>query len=116
MSESSKVSAIDPDSCHSGHATCRIGAVEALGTHGLARFVTPSAAQRTRGGLTLLGTSALVVLALGGLNWGLIGIAGVDAVAWLFGATSVFTRAIDVLFGISALYCLARLPHWSRAG
>jgi uncharacterized membrane protein YuzA (DUF378 family) len=100
-----------------GHGNCRMAGVKSTGTQASGRSNGGhDAPPATRSGITLLGTAALVVLALGGLNWGLIGVAGVDAVAWLFGASSIVTRVIDVVFGAAALYCLARLPHWSRAG
>jgi uncharacterized membrane protein YuzA (DUF378 family) len=52
---------------------------------------------------------AAVLLVIGGLNWGLVGIAGFDLVAWLsgagsFGAQNVFGSAIYVAVGLAALY------------
>jgi uncharacterized membrane protein YuzA (DUF378 family) len=69
-----------------------------------------------RSGITLPGTLALVLVAVGGLNWGFVGIADVDLVAALFGRGSVATRAIYVAVGLAAVYCLVKLPDWSRAG
>ena len=91
-----------------GHATCRPRAVERTDTTGSARA--------SRAGITLPGTIALALLVLGGINWGLVGIAGVDAIAWLFGPASVVTRAVEILIGVAAIYCLVHLPRWSRAG
>jgi len=48
-------------------------------------------------------TLALIVLIIGGLNWGLVGAAGIDLVAALFGAGTLAARIIYVLVGISAL-------------
>jgi uncharacterized membrane protein YuzA (DUF378 family) len=61
------------------------------------------------------GTVAIALLALGGINWVLIGLAGVDALAWLFGVNAPVTRAVHLLLGALAVYCLVRLPRWSRA-
>lgn len=47
---------------------------------------------------------AAVLLVVGGLNWGLIGAAGIDVVASLFGVMSPLTRSVYVLVGLSALY------------
>jgi uncharacterized membrane protein YuzA (DUF378 family) len=47
---------------------------------------------------------AALLLVIGGLNWGLVGIAGIDLVATLFGAMSPLGRAVYVLVGLSALY------------
>jgi uncharacterized protein len=49
---------------------------------------------------------ALVLLIVGGINWGLVGIAGFDLVAALFGEGSGLSRAVYVLVGLAALYTL----------
>jgi len=47
-------------------------------------------------------TAALLII--GGLNWGLVGIADVDLVAALFGPMSTVSRFVYSLVGVSALY------------
>lgn len=47
---------------------------------------------------------ALVLVIIGGLNWGLVGIGGWDLVAVLLGAMSVWSRIVYDLVGLSALY------------
>jgi uncharacterized membrane protein YuzA (DUF378 family) len=47
---------------------------------------------------------AAVLLVVGGLNWGLVGAAGIDVVATLFGVMSPLTRSVYVLVGLSGLY------------
>jgi len=47
---------------------------------------------------------AALLVVIGGLNWGLVGIAGIDLVATLFGPMSLLGRAVYVLVGLSALY------------
>ena len=49
----------------------------------------------------------LVLVIVGGLNWGLVGLANFDLVAALFGDGSVLSRAVYVLVGLSAVYQLA---------
>ena len=44
---------------------------------------------------------ALVLVIIGGLNWGLIGLADFDIVATIFGTIS---RIVYVLVGLSAIY------------
>ena len=39
----------------------------------------------------MLNKIALILLIIGGLNWGLIGIFQLDAVAWLFGGASALS-------------------------
>ncbi len=47
---------------------------------------------------------AAVVLVIGGLNWGLVGLVGVDLVATLFGEFGALSRLVYVAVGLSALY------------
>ena len=47
---------------------------------------------------------ALVLLVVGGLNWGLVGFFGFDLVATIFGDASVLSRIVYSLVGISAVY------------
>ena len=48
----------------------------------------------------------MVLVIVGGLNWGLYGIFGFDLVAYLFGAMTVLSRIVYVLVGLAALYLL----------
>ena len=53
---------------------------------------------------------ALILLIIGGLNWGLVGIFGFDLVAWLFGgAGTVLSRTVYILVAISAVWCISFL-------
>lgn len=45
----------------------------------------------------------LVLLIVGGLNWGLVGLFGFDLVAAIFGPMSALSRIVYVLVGASAL-------------
>ena len=47
---------------------------------------------------------AAVLLVIGGLNWGLVGTAGIDLVATLFGSMSPLSRTVYTLVGLSGLY------------
>jgi uncharacterized membrane protein YuzA (DUF378 family) len=51
----------------------------------------------------------LLLLIVGGLNWGLVGLFGFDLVATLFGDMSLLSRIVYVLVGISALYQIVPL-------
>jgi uncharacterized membrane protein YuzA (DUF378 family) len=46
----------------------------------------------------------LILTIIGGINWGLVGMANVDLVAALFGAGSGLSRTVYVIVGLSALY------------
>jgi len=54
--------------------------------------------------LNIVDIIALILVVVGGLNWGLIGVADVDVVAALFGAMSAVSRIVYVLVGLSAIY------------
>jgi len=47
---------------------------------------------------------AIVLLVIGGLNWGLVGLFGFNLVAAIFGPLTLISRAIYVLVGLSAIY------------
>jgi uncharacterized protein len=64
-----------------------------------------------RGGPALTVTwIAFWLLVVGGLNWGLVGLFGVDLVATIFGPGSIASRVIYVLVGLSAVYCAITMP------
>lgn len=55
--------------------------------------------------LNALDYIALVLLIIGGINWGLVGLFQFDLVATLFGgADSLLARAVYILVGLSAIY------------
>lgn len=47
---------------------------------------------------------AAVLLVVGGLNWGLVGLFGLDLVAGIFGDASVLARLVYSAVGLSAVY------------
>ncbi len=50
---------------------------------------------------------ALVLVIVGGLNWGLVGVMDFDLVATIFGDMSSLSRIVYVLVGLSAIYLAA---------
>jgi len=50
--------------------------------------------------------TAMILVIIGGLNWGLVGAFNFDLVATIFGAMSALSRIVYVLVGISALYLI----------
>lgn len=50
---------------------------------------------------------AVILLAVGGLNWGLVGIFNFDLVAAIFGDMSVISRIVYTVVGVCAVYVLA---------
>ena len=49
---------------------------------------------------------SMILLIVGGLNWGLVGVADFDLVAALFGEGSGLSRLVYVLVGLAALYSI----------
>ena len=48
----------------------------------------------------------MLLLAVGGLNWGLIGLFNFNLVSFLFGEMTTLTRLVYVIVGLCALYSL----------
>jgi hypothetical protein len=49
---------------------------------------------------------AMVLMIIGGINWGLVGLMNIDLVASIFGEMSTASRVIYALVGLSALYSI----------
>lgn len=56
--------------------------------------------------MKLLNILSLVLLIVGGLNWGLVGLFRFDLVATIFGEATLLSNIIYVLVGLSAIYAL----------
>ena len=58
----------------------------------------------------MLDKIALLLVIIGGINWGLVGLFQLDAVAWLFGGSaSIISRIIYTLVAIGAIWCISLL-------
>lgn len=57
---------------------------------------------------------ALILLVVGGINWGLVGILNFDLVAAIFGAMSMLSRIVYSLVGVAAVYFLFGMKGLSR--
>ncbi len=55
---------------------------------------------------TALDWVALVLVIVGGLNWGLVGLLNLDLVAAIFGAGSLLAQIVYILVGLAALYTI----------
>jgi uncharacterized membrane protein YuzA (DUF378 family) len=58
----------------------------------------------------------LILLIVGGLNWGLVGLFQFDLVAAIFGAGSALSRLVYILVGVSALWQLVPLSRAMQGG
>jgi len=59
--------------------------------------------------MNVVNKTTLLLMIVGGLNWGLVGLFGFDLVAALFGEMSVLSRIVYTLVGASALWQLVPL-------
>lgn len=63
----------------------------------------------------MLDRIALVLLIIGGINWGSIGLFRFDIVSWIFGGqAAVASRIIYTIVGLAALWCVSLLFRPSR--
>ena len=58
--------------------------------------------------MRIINTIALILVIVGGLNWGLIGFFNFNLVDFLFGAGSFLSRLVYILVGIASLWCISR--------
>ncbi len=54
--------------------------------------------------LSVLDMISVVLVIVGGLNWGLVGLAGFNLVDTIFGSMSLISRLVYLLVGLSAIY------------
>lgn len=53
-----------------------------------------------------LGMITLILLIVGGINWGLVGLFDMNLVTMIFGSMPILVTVVYVLVGLSALYQL----------
>jgi uncharacterized protein len=64
--------------------------------------------------LTTVDWVALVLVIVGGLNWGLVGLANFDLVATLFSTVPVVAQIVYVVVGLAAIYLAVISPKLAR--
>lgn len=58
----------------------------------------------------MLDRISLILLIVGGLNWGSIGLFKFDIVSWLFGGQAdLVSRIVYTIVGLSAIWCISLL-------
>jgi len=58
----------------------------------------------------------LILLIVGGLNWGLVGIFKFDLVATILGPMSIISRIVYALVGVAAVVGIFLLPKHTKCG
>jgi uncharacterized membrane protein YuzA (DUF378 family) len=66
------------------------------------------------GKLKIVDWIALILVIVGGLNWGLVGIFKFDLVAWIFGDMSIVARIVYILVGLAAVYTAVILTSLAK--
>ena len=60
---------------------------------------------------------SLILVIVGAVNWGLVGFAKFDLVAWIFGGqTASFSRVVYALVGLAGLWCITLLFRRCETG
>jgi len=68
-------------------------------------------------GMKTIDVVVWTLLAIGGLNWGLVGVLKFDLVAAIFGDMSILSRIVYALVGLSAVYNIVAMKAiWKRWG
>ncbi len=49
---------------------------------------------------------AFILVIIGAINWGLVGLFGLDLVALIFGSIAVLQKIVYILVGLAGLYIL----------
>jgi len=57
---------------------------------------------------------AMLLMIIGGLNWGLVGLLDIDLVATLFGQGSTISRIIYILVGLAAVWGFITMTKLGR--
>ena len=61
--------------------------------------------------LRVIDVIALVLVVVGGLNWGLVGLFDFDLVQAILGGVPILAQLVYVLVGLAAVYTAIRSPH-----
>jgi uncharacterized membrane protein YuzA (DUF378 family) len=58
---------------------------------------------------------AMILVIIGGLNWGLVGAFNFDLVATLFGVMTLTTKIVYILVGLGAVYAIFTVAKCAKA-
>jgi uncharacterized membrane protein YuzA (DUF378 family) len=64
--------------------------------------------------LNTLDMTAVLLVIVGGLNWGLVGLANLNLVDMILGAMPLLSRLVYVLVGLSAVYLAANMMQLQK--
>lgn len=58
------------------------------------------------GSMNWITKTCLLLMVVGGLNWGMVGLFNFDLVAFLFGPMTVLSRVIYILVGLATIWAV----------
>jgi uncharacterized membrane protein YuzA (DUF378 family) len=58
---------------------------------------------------------ALILVIIGGLNWGLVGLLNFNLVTLIFGEMTILTKIIYIIVGLAALYTIYSLAKATKS-
>jgi len=64
--------------------------------------------------LSALDWVAVILVVIGGLNWGLIGLFGFNLVDTIFGVMGIISRIVYVVVGLASLYLIFSVSSWGK--
>ncbi len=64
--------------------------------------------------MNLLDWIAIIIVIIGGLNWGLVGLFDFDLVAFIFGDMATLSRIVYSLVGLAAIYLTAASAKFAK--
>ncbi|MFA6382916.1 MAG: DUF378 domain-containing protein [Parcubacteria group bacterium] len=64
--------------------------------------------------LNALDWVAVVLVVIGGLNWGLVGLFGFNLVDTIFGVMGAISRVVYVVVGLASLYLVFSVSSWGK--
>ena len=56
--------------------------------------------------MTWITTTCLLLMVIGGINWGLVGLFDFDLVAFLFGPMTILSRVVYILIGLASIWSI----------
>lgn len=64
--------------------------------------------------LNALDWVAVILVVIGGLNWGLVGLFGFNLVNSIFGEMSIVSRIVYDVVGLASLYLVFSVSSWGK--
>ena len=64
--------------------------------------------------LNIVDMISMILVIIGGLNWGLVGLSNFNLVDTIFGSMSMLSRLVYILVGLAAIYLAINVTKFER--